>query len=334
MFAQRRVDGADGRSLGHPPGMNQRNIIIAAEDFNHRRRQRRPADKRSFKMRQANIRFTQRGKQTGPDDRNAEGDADLLFAQQPQQAVAVQIRPRQNQASARHRGNKRRAPGIDVEHRHHRQQRVLCRYTGRIRLIAAQRMQYQRAVGIQHPFRLPRGPGGIAQRGWRIFAHLGPAIRRIRFSDQLIKKQQRIQRGERFVIPRRQQNKMLYRWQVGPQRADKRQKGVVEKQNLVRGIIDDKGEMFRGQAWIDGMRHPSPRTDAKIDFQMTAIIPRQRAAAGACREIQPMHGGGQMPGVIRHLSPGTVLPSPQRPDRDNSRIAMISRGMFNERPGR
>ena len=86
--------------------MNQRNIIIAAEDFNHRRRQRRPADKRSFKMRQANIRFTQRGKQTGPDDRNAEGDADLLFAQQPQQAVAVQIRPRQNQASARHRGNK------------------------------------------------------------------------------------------------------------------------------------------------------------------------------------------------------------------------------------
>ncbi len=137
-------------------------------------------------------------------------------------------------------------------------------------------MQYQRAVGIQHLSACRWSPrykhsdaGECSLTSGQRYAGSAATI--------CSSKQQRVQRGERPLIPRLQQNKMLYRCLLGPRRLNKRQKGIVEKQNLVRGIIDDKREVFRGCAWVDGMASPIPRTDAKIDLQMAAIIPRQRA---------------------------------------------------------
>ena len=51
MFAQRCVDGADGRCFGHSPGVGQRNAVITLKGLGHRRRQRGAADQRTFKFR-------------------------------------------------------------------------------------------------------------------------------------------------------------------------------------------------------------------------------------------------------------------------------------------
>ncbi len=119
MFAQRCVDGADGRCFGHSPGVGQRNAVITLKGLGHRRRQRGAADQRTFKFRQPDLCPAHRRQQAGPDHRYAKPHRHLLGGQQLQQAVAIEVRPRQHQPRADHGGDKRRPPRVDMEHRHH-----------------------------------------------------------------------------------------------------------------------------------------------------------------------------------------------------------------------
>ena len=190
MFAQRCVDGADGRCFGHSPGVGQCNAVITLKGLGHRRRQRGAADQRTFKFRQPDLCPAHRRQQAGPDHRHAKPHRHLLGGQQLQQAVAIEVRPRQHQPRADHGGDKRRPPRVDMEHRHHRQQAVLRRYAGGVRLVAAQGVQDQRTMGIQHPFRPAGGSRGVAERSRSQFIELRPAIVCHPLLQQIVIKQQ------------------------------------------------------------------------------------------------------------------------------------------------
>ncbi len=109
MFAQRCVDGADGRCFGHSPGVGQCNAVITLKGLGHRRRQRGAADQRTFKFRQPDLCPCASPPASRPRSPGThKPHRHLLGGQQLQQAVAIEVRPRQHQPRADHGGDKRR----------------------------------------------------------------------------------------------------------------------------------------------------------------------------------------------------------------------------------
>ena len=54
---------------------------------------------------------------------------------------------------------------------------------------------------------------------------------------------------------------------------NQRQKGEVEKQQPVFGVVDDVNELLRKQAWIDGVAHCPDARYAIIQLEMTVRVP-------------------------------------------------------------
>src|SRR3546814_8642591 len=63
------------------------------------------------------------------------------------------------------------------------------------------------------------------------------------------------------------------------QSLDDRQKGRVEEQHPVRGMVDDIHKLFVEQPRIDGMQHPAHSGGAVPAHQMMPMVHRQRRDA-------------------------------------------------------
>mmetsp|Transcript_23288 Transcript_23288/g.40259 ORF Transcript_23288/g.40259 Transcript_23288/m.40259 type:complete len:252 (+) Transcript_23288:163-918(+) len=124
MFGQRLVRRAQGRHLRHAPGVDQLNPVSIAERGDHRGRTGRPAHDRALEALQLRPAGLCRTQKAEPNGRHAKGNIDAICVDQSDQGRAIQPRPRQHHPRADHRAGIRRAPGVYMKHRHHRQHHV------------------------------------------------------------------------------------------------------------------------------------------------------------------------------------------------------------------
>ena len=117
----RRVVGADRAEFRHAPAMLDRDAELVAERLDQQRRRGRAAGHDALHRRQLLAAGAQMLQQAEPDGRHAAGHRHALLVEQPRQAGAVQVPARQHQRRAGQRRGVGNAPGIDVEHRHDRQ---------------------------------------------------------------------------------------------------------------------------------------------------------------------------------------------------------------------
>ena len=134
-----RAHRAERAHLGHAPGVQHLHVVALLEGAHHRRRARRAADDRAAHRAELEVVGFHVGQQALPHRGHAGRHGDAFALEQLVQALAVEVRPRKHELGADHARGIRQAPGVDVEHRHHRQDRVACRAVQRSRAVPLRR---------------------------------------------------------------------------------------------------------------------------------------------------------------------------------------------------
>ena len=171
-------DRGHRRGLGHPPGVQDRHARRPV-----RLRQRpghgRPAAEDPLHRRQVVV--LQQGQRAQPDRRHARGDGDPVALQQPEYTLRGHVRAGEHHARPGQQPGVRQAPGVDVEHRHHRHEHVALREAQPVRRQRDQRVQQRRPVAVDHALRVAGGAGGVAhRRGAVLVVDLEPCRRTAR----------------------------------------------------------------------------------------------------------------------------------------------------------
>jgi hypothetical protein len=126
VLAQKAAHRTEWRHLGHAPCVHDKRTELLLEFLAHRARRGRTADDNlaqhevRLRIERACLRVLQ---QHEPDRRHAKGHRHLLVAQQFVDALAVQSWPGHHQLGAGQSSRVGHAPSVDMEHRHHQQQR-------------------------------------------------------------------------------------------------------------------------------------------------------------------------------------------------------------------
>ncbi|MNY08253.1 hypothetical protein D3C86_1410980 [compost metagenome] len=178
----------------------------------------------------------------------------LLGFEQFKQRFPVQRRSRKDQLGADHARDVRKSPSIDMEHRHDGHDGVACRAAQRIGQRGRIGVQQRRSMAVQHPFRVARGAGGVAQRAGCFLVERRPGVVRRTLRDQVFVAQQLVDaRVLRHVGPIGHGDEGLDRLVTAGNGLDKRQEAQVEEDVPVFGMVRDIGDLIFMQARIDGV---------------------------------------------------------------------------------
>ena len=171
---------------------------------------------------------------------------------------AVGERAGEHQLRPHHRGEIGEAPGVDVEHRHHRHGGVGGGDVDHVGQRRRHRMQDGRTVAVEHALRIARGARGIAERGRGVLVEGGPfEILRRRFHQRL-EAERAGQGGLRHVGLVGHDDEVLDRLELARQLFDQGDEGEVEHQHPVLAVVDDIDDLRREQARVDGCGRPPP----------------------------------------------------------------------------
>ena len=137
-----RARGAQRAHLGHAPGVQHLHVVALLEGAHHRRRAGRAADDGAAHG--AELRLFASTWASSPCHTVGTPAETVTPSASNSSCRLLPSRngPGKHQLGADHAGRIRQAPGIDVEHRHHRQDHVARR--------AVQRIGQRRGVGVQH----------------------------------------------------------------------------------------------------------------------------------------------------------------------------------------
>ena len=144
-------------------------------------------------------------------------------------------------------------------------------------------MQHGRAVRIEHALGIARGARGVAQARGGVLVQFGPFKGIIAGSHQLVIKDQSRQRLGGFFIRPGHKHEVLEMLQLVADRGHQRDEGLVDKEYLVCGVVEDIDQLFRKKPRVDRMADEPRARCAKVDLQMPPVVPRDGAAARLCR---------------------------------------------------
>ena len=120
-----RAGRADRAHLRHAPGVANGDAVILLEGADHVGRTGRAANADEFERRELLVLLAQVLQQAEPNGRHGRRHRHLLGLEEIVDGGAVEPWPRHHHARAAHRAGEREAPRIGVEHRHHRQNRIV-----------------------------------------------------------------------------------------------------------------------------------------------------------------------------------------------------------------
>ena len=169
-------DRADRAHLGHAPGVDHLHVVVVEERLDHRRRAGRAADGAAAHGAELQAVGFDIGQQPLPYRGHAGRERHLLGFEEFVQRLAVQPRAGEDELGASHRRHVDQAPGVDVEHRHHRQDAVLGRGVEHVGRGADDGVQHRAAVAVEHALGVARGARGVAQAGGGVLVEAGPLI--------------------------------------------------------------------------------------------------------------------------------------------------------------
>ena len=221
--------------------------------------------------------------QAEPDGRHAAGHRHAFLVEQAGQAGAVQMPPGQHQRRPGQRRGVGDAPGIDVEHRHDRQDAAGGAQVEHVRQRDRIGVDHRGAVAVQHALRPPGGAGGVAERARGVLVEVRPGIVIVGRVHQLVVAEQahaarQFERRHAGRIGHHHDGAHAVRDLRGDA-ADQRGEPGIDEQHAVAGVVDDVGDVVGREARIDRVA--------------------DRPHAGASRSRSPDGGSRSMPACRR-----------------------------------
>ena len=283
--------------------MQHLDAVVLVEGLDHGRRRGRAADHRVLHGRELELVGLHVLQQRQPHRRHARGEGNLLLLEQLVEAGAVERHAGEDDLGADHRRRVGQAPGVDVEHRHHRQHDRARRQAKRIGQRRAIGVQHGRAVRVEHALRIAGRARGVAERRCGLLVEVGPLQGAGLACDQLLVAQQvgDLARG-RHVGAVGHHHDMLHGLELADHALDDRQQVEVDKDDLVFGVVGDVGHMLGREARVQGVQHGAEAGDAEIELEMAVGVPGNGADPVAELDAQALQRLGQLLGA-----PGGVL---------------------------
>ena len=168
-------DRAERAHLGHAPGVQHLHVVALLEGAHHRRRAGRAADDRAAHRAELQVVAPRRAR-AGPARRSARRPTCVTpsLSNSSCSDLPSSARAREHQLGADHARDVRQAPGVDVEHRHHRQDDVARRAVQRIGQRRGVGVQHRRAVAVERALRVAGRARGVAQRRGGVLVEARP----------------------------------------------------------------------------------------------------------------------------------------------------------------
>uniref|UniRef100_A0A0N4ZXM1 LigA n=1 Tax=Parastrongyloides trichosuri TaxID=131310 RepID=A0A0N4ZXM1_PARTI len=251
-------DGADGRGLGHAPGVNHLDAELVLE----------PADQGFGTGRSADQNLAQ-------DRRHGGREGDALGLHQLIDRGAVHLRARHDQLGPRRWTAKGYAPSIRMEHGHDRQDHLAGRRAHDRRLQAQQGMDEVRAVRIEHALRIAGRARGVAEAAGGLLVEAAPGhVAEDLLQHRLIGLGVR-QLGLRHVGGVGHHNDPLDCRTVRQDGFEQRHEGQIGEDDPVFGVVDDVGQLLGEQARVQGVAHRADPHDAVPGLDVVGGVPGQ-----------------------------------------------------------
>ena len=292
------------------------------EAGDHRARRRRPADEHPLHVREVpavGLRVEHR-EDAHPDRRHAGRPGHPLLHEVLEQALRVEERPRVDELRAEHGREVRVAPGVRVEHRHDRQDRVGFadpephRVAGR----DAERVQHRRAVRVEHAFRHAGRAARVTHRGSFVLVELGvaPAVR--------------VDGCEQLLV-RVLDDEHVLDLGVRQEEIEERHQAPVDDHRPVVRVRRDVTEVVRMQPQVERVQHEAPARDSEICLVVDVVVPGERrdaVAALQAQALQPDRECTRAPAGLRVVRP---VEAPVRHPRDDLLVAVVELGATEQR---
>ncbi len=315
-----RAHGAGGVHFGHAPALHHVHLIVLFKGAHHAARRRRAADRHALERAGFTPVALDLGEQAEPYGGYAPGGVHVLFVHQPEQAVAVQGRARHDQRRPGQRRHVGQPPGVDVEHRHHRQHPVAHREGAAGADHGEHRLQQAGAVRIERALGGAGGTGGIAQRAGGVFVQLRPVVVVRLIFQQCLVAEQVLAVGHMRAVGHRH-IAGVFRELVAQAGHQRREGGVEEQQAVVR-VVDDIGHLLRRQARVDGMADRADTGDGVIKFQVAVAVPGQGGDPVAGFDAQRYQAVSQTRHPLQGLRVALAVQAALHGDRYDFRLAV------------
>ena len=85
----------------------------------------------------------------------------------------------------------------------------------------------------------------------------------------------------------------LHRGQRGPDRREQRSRAGVDDDHAIAAVIDDEGELRRGEAEVEGVEHGAEAGRRKVGLQVLLVVPAEGPDPVARADAQAPKPGGE-----------------------------------------
>ncbi len=205
----------------------------------------------------------------------------------------VHVGTRKNEFRANHNAGVREAPGIGMKHGCDREHRVVVADRKGIGHGTSERMQNQRAVGVDHSFGESRGAGGEAHGGAIVFVEfwilevIGGAGQEVLVTEKSGRDLASAVSCDDHTLESNVLAKLLVN---GKQH-------VIDDQKTRARVPDDSRYFVGVKSKIHGVQNAAGRGNTKEGFQVAGMIPHHGADAIAGLQAQLRQSRGETPGA-------------------------------------
>ena len=247
--------------------MQHVHAVGVLERFDHRGRTGRAADHRALQRREREPRRFHMVQQHLPDRRHTGGICDFLTFDQLIDRLAVHRGAGKHQFAAGECGRVGDAPGVHVEHRHHRKHRVACAQAHHVRQCRRVGMQEGGAVAVERGLRVAGGAARVAHARCAVLIKSRPAVDVVLRADPGFVADQTLDTGIGRQLVRIAQCDVLFdAVALGMNGLHDRQERHVKAQHLIFCMVCDPGDLLRQQPRIDRMQHAAGAAHAEIQL--------------------------------------------------------------------
>ncbi len=255
-----------------------------------------------------------------PDRRHAGGDRDALLLEVVEQRLGIEERAGEHELRPDHQAGVRVAPGVRVEHRHHRQEGLLFGHmqAERRRECLAERVQHGGAMRVEDTLRHPGRAARVAHRRGGVLVELGVAV------------VVRVAAGEQLLVAVLDYEDVLDRRLVG-ELLPERQQALVDDQRLVARVRGDVAEVVRVQPQVERVQDETAAGDPEIRLQVLVVVPAERRHAVARLEPDPLQRHGELLRATAEIGERVAVEATVRHPRHDLLVREVRLGPLQDR---
>ena len=284
-------------------------------------------------VRRVLVRVTQ---QVHPDRRHRGRDRHALGGDQLGQRRCAQVVARHDEAGAGEDRAVRDAPGVRVEHRHHRHHAVVRAHADRVGHALPHRVQHVGAVRVEHALGIAGGPARVAEAGGLAVVQgrvVVPGV--LRGQQRLVAERVRKRAGVAVA----DHHVVAHRVEPWRQLLQHRHERVLHEDHPILGVPDHVFELVREQPDVQGVEHGAHGRHGEVGLEVLPGVPGERGhpiarshAERLERGAEPVRPIGDF-GVCRarpvtaahahHLGPGVEAPHALQDQLERQRMVVL-----------